>query len=129
MENKITKRDYFGMIRAIVEDASEVDMRDEILGFIDKEVAALDVRAEKAKERAAKKREESDELRQAIFEVLTSEGQTVADIVDKLDREDVTRQKVVARLTQLIKDGKVQKDTAKTEDKKKVTIYMVAAAE
>lgn len=129
MENKITKRDYFGMIRAIVEDASEVDMRDEILGFIDKEVAALDVRAEKAKERAAKKREESDELRQAIFEVLTGEGQTVADIVDKLDREDVTRQKVVARLTQLIKDGKVQKDTAKTEDKKKVTIYMVATAE
>ena len=128
MENKITKRDYFGMIRTMIE-GSGVENEDEILGFIDKEVAVLDARAEKAKERAAKKREESDELRQAIFEVLTDEGQTVADIVDKLDREDITRQKVVARLTQLIKDGKVQKDTAKTEDKKKVTIYMVAAAE
>ena len=128
MENKITKRDYFGMIRTMIE-GSGVENEDEILGFIDKEVAVLDARAEKAKERAAKKREESDELRQAIFEVLTDEGQTVADIVDKLDREDITRQKIVARLTQLIKDGKVQKDTAKTEDKKKVTIYMVAAAE
>lgn len=129
MENKITKKDYFGMIRAIIEDASEVDMRDEIIAFIDKEVNALDARAEKAKERAAKKREESDELRWAIFSVLTEEGQTVAEIVDQLDNEDITRQKVIARLTQLVKSGKVEKDTKKTEDKKKVTIYMVAPTE
>ena len=126
MENKITKKEYFGMIHTAIE-GSGVENEDGILEFIDKEVAALDARAEKAKERAAKKREESDELRREIFEMLTDEGQTGDQIVAAIGREDVTKAKVVARLTQLIKDGKAAKEVVKTEDKKKVTVYTAVA--
>ena len=125
MENKITKKEYFGMIRTMIE-GSGVENEDALLAFIDKEVATLDARAEKAKERAAKKREESDELRAAILDLLSDTPQTGDDIVASLDKEDVTKAKVVARLTQLIKDGKATKEVVKTEDKKKVTVYTVA---
>ena len=125
MENKITKKEYFGMIRTMIE-GSGVENEDALLAFVDKEVATLDARAEKAKERAAKKREESDELRAAILEQLSDTPQSGDDIVDALDREDVTKAKVIARLTQLIKDGKATKEVVKTEDKKKVTVYTVA---
>lgn len=127
-EVKVTKKEYFGMIRTFIE-GSGVENEDAILEFIDKEVAAIDTRAEKAKERAAKKREESDELRAAVLAILTDEGKSGDEIVAELGREDITKQKAVARLTQLIKDGKATKDVVKNEDKKKVTVYTKVTAE
>ena len=125
---KVTKKEYFGMLRNMVE-GSGVENEDALLEFIDKEVASLEAKADKAKERAAKKREESDELRKEVLGLLTEEGQTGDELVAALGKEDVTKAKVVARLTQLIKDGKATKEVVRTEDKKRVTVYKVASAE
>ena len=126
MENtKVTKKQYFGMIEDIVK-ASEAEDKDAILAFISKEVDLLDARAEKAKERAAKKREESDELRKEILDLLTDKGQTGNDLVAAIGRKDVTKAKVTARMTQLVKNGLATKEVVKTEDKKKVTVYKLA---
>ena len=67
-----------------------------------------------------------DEGKGKIVDLLTDEGQTGNDLVAAIGREDVTKAKVTARMTQLIKDGLATKEVIKTEDKKKVTVYKVA---
>ena len=45
---KLTKKDYFGMIREMVEGAT-VENKEELLAFVDKQVEMLDAKADKAK--------------------------------------------------------------------------------
>ena len=53
---KLTKKDYFnGMIAFLNGDACDIPVAD-MVAFCDKEIASLDTRAAKAKERAAAKR-------------------------------------------------------------------------
>jgi hypothetical protein len=124
MENvkKVTKKEYYGMLKEIVEN-SNVEGQAELVEFIDKQIELLENKAAKAKEKAAEKRAEGDELRATVEAALTEEYQTIADITAQIDDEEVTKAKVTARLTQLVKDGIAVKEEAKTEDNKKIMVY------
>lgn len=118
---KITKKEHFETLRALVVGLDD-NQYDNLVEFIDNEIALLDKRSTKAKEKAAEKKAEGDELRKAILNVLSNEVQTVDQIVAQVPGEEVSKQKVVARLTQLVKSGEAMKDTIKV-DKKKVSVY------
>ena len=124
-EKKLTKKDYYNLIKGIIEN-TEVEGKDGLMEFIDKQVAQIEAKAEKAKERATEKKVVGDELREIVKGALTNEYQTANDITDKIDNEEVTKAKVVARLTQLVKAGEVEKADAKTEDNKSVKVYKLA---
>lgn len=127
-EVKVTKKDWYAQIRAVVE-ASDNEQKEGILGFIDHEVELLEAKAAKAAERAASKKADGDELRNAVQAVLTDELQTIDAITAQIDGEDVTKAKVTARLTQLVKAGVAAKDMVKTEDGRKVTAYKLGSGD
>lgn len=127
-EVKITKKDWYAQIRTVVE-ASDNEQKDGILAFIDHEVELLEAKAAKAAERAASKKADGDELRNAVQAVLTDELQTIDAITAQIDGEDVTKAKVTARLTQLVKAGVAAKDMVKTEDGRKVTAYKLGSGD
>lgn len=123
MENKkLTKKDYYGMLKDIVL-TSDVDNKEELEAFIDRQIEIIDNKAEKAKERAAEKKAEGDELRAAIKSVLTEDYQSADDILAQLEGEDLSKAKIIARLTQLVNNGDAEKAQAKTEDGKKFMTY------
>lgn len=104
METKVTKKEMFEMIKAALAENKD------IVDFCDKEIASLDRKAAKAKERAAEKKAEGDELTAVVESVLTDELTTIADITAKIDGPDVTVHKVSYRLGQLAKNGKAIKE-------------------
>lgn len=116
-EVKMTKAMWFEAIKALVE-ASDAEQKDEMIEFIDAQVEALAKKAEKAKERAAAKKVEGDELREVVRAILTDELQAIDDIVAQIEGEDVTKAKVTARLTQLVKAELAEKDQIKVGDRK-----------
>jgi hypothetical protein len=125
MEKRVTKKENFETLRGIVED-STVENKDELVAFIDAQIALVESKAEKAKERAAAKKAEGDELRATIKSILTDELQTVDMITDQIDDEEITKAKVVARLSQLVKLGEAEKEQVKVEDKKVMAYKIVA---
>ncbi len=127
-EVKVTKKDWYAQIRAVVE-ASDNEQKEGILGFIDHEVELLEAKAAKAAERAASKKADGDELRNAVQAVLTDELQTIDAITAQIEGEDITKAKVTARLTQLVKAGVATKDMVKTEDGRKVTAYKLGSGD
>lgn len=114
---KMTKAMWFEEIKAVVE-ASGAEQAAEMVEFIDAEMARLAAKAEKAKERAAAKKVEGDELREVVKAVLTDEFQAIDAIVTQIDGEDVTKAKVTARLTQLVKAEMAEKEQVKVGDRK-----------
>lgn len=119
---KMTKVDYFEQLAGIVE-ASDVENKEDILKFIQGSIETLENRKRAAQERAEKKKNEPDELADAVKAVLSGELQTADDIAAQIEGEDVTKQKVVARLTKMVNAGTVRKDSIKTDDKRKVMGY------
>ena len=128
MDNTVkkTKAMYFAelreMVLATVEDRAQ---QDELVEFIDKQMETLDKRKAAAADRAAKKRAESDALTDEIFALIGDKPITVDEIVVALDNEDVTRNKVTARLGKLVKAGSIVKETVKVEGNKRMA-YRVA---
>lgn len=116
-EVKMTKAMWFEAIKAVVE-ASEAEQKAEMVEFIDAQVELLAKKAEKAKERAATKKVEGDELREVVRTVLTEEFQPIDEIVAQIDGEDITKAKVTARLTQLVKAELAEKEQIKVGDRK-----------
>ena len=124
-EKKMTKKDYFNAIKEIIE-GTDSEIKGELIYFIESQIASIDNKAEKAKERAAAKKAEGDALREAVKSVLTSELQTADDILSQLDGEELTVAKVRARLTQLVNLGEAEKADIKTEDNKVKKAYKIA---
>ena len=122
---KITKKAYFEMLKDIVAATDTAD-KDNLLAFIDTNIAQLNAKAAKAKEKAAEKKVEGDELREKIAACLTSEPKDIATILDEVGDEELTRAKVTARLAQLINLGTATKEVTKTADGKKATVYKLA---
>lgn len=114
-EKKMTKRDYYEEILSILTETDLTDETSVLVDFVKNQIDTLDKRAEKAKERAAEKKAEGDELRETVKNVLTNDFQTVEDIVNALDNEEITKAKVIARLTQLVALGEVEKTDVKDE--------------
>lgn len=97
-EKKITKRENFVEIVDVLTAAGREDLADVVLH----EIELLDNKAAKAKETAAKKKAEADELTDAVAAVLTDEFQTIGDITAQVEIPDVTTHKVTNRLTRLV---------------------------
>lgn len=121
---KITKRDNYKTLIAIVE-ASDREDKEQLIEFLNKEIRLLINRADKERERAAKKKVDGDELREKVEKLIGEDWITPDDIVAALDETEVTRNKVIARVSQLIKIGKVEKGSAKINDRK-VVVYRLA---
>lgn len=126
MADKMTKKDWYAEIRNVVE-AADFELKDGALDFIDNQVKLLNAKAEKAKENADKKKEQGDAMREAVFAVLTDELQTIDHITEQVVMEDieVTKSRVTARLTQLVKADLAKKDTVKTDDGRRVAAYCI----
>lgn len=124
-EVKVTKKEYFEEIKVIVEGA-EVENKEDLIAFIDKQLETLANRAEKAKERAAKNKAAGDELRAAVYAVITDEFQTADEITAQVEGEEITKAKIVARLTQLVNAESIVKEVVKTDDGRKLTAYKLA---
>jgi hypothetical protein len=125
MEKRVTKRDIYADIITMAREAE----REDIVEFCEVQIEQLERKAEKAKERKASKAAAGDALKDAIAAVLTEDLQTAADITEKVmdAGDEVTRAKVVARLTKLVKEGVAGKMQVKV-DKKKVMAYALAGA-
>lgn len=110
---KITKKDSYNAIAAILKAADNegitLDMDgityDSLIEFVEHEVELLDNKAVAAKARAAAKKAEGDALREKIYNLLTDDVQTIAEITNALGDPDVSTQMVTARLTQLCSES------------------------
>lgn len=122
---KATKKENYEMLLEIVENSNS-EIKAELVEFITKQINSIDAKAAKAKEKAAEKRAEGDELRAAVKSVLTEELQTAETILSQIEGEELTKAKIVARLTQLVKNGEASKEEVKTEEGKKVMAYKLA---
>lgn len=117
MEN-ITKKAMYGALVnfanggeliAQTKDGEVAVTMDQLKAFAEKEIEHLDNKAAKAKETAAKKRAEADELQEAVAAALGTEFEPIAVIAGRIEGEDVTVSKVTYRLTQLVKNGVAEK--------------------
>ena len=118
MEKKITKREMFEAIKTGCTTGEWTVSDVEIAEFCDNEIALLDKKAIKAKERAAEKRAAGDELTDAVRAALTDEFAVIADIATKVAEtygEDATVARVTYRLTQLVKNGEAENGDVKVE--------------
>ena len=118
MEKKITKREMFEAIKTGCTTGEWTVSDIEIAEFCDNEIALLDKKAIKAKERAAEKRAAGDELTDAVRAALTDEFTVIADIAAKVAEtygEDATVARVTYRLTQLVKNGEAENGDVKVE--------------
>jgi len=130
---KITKKMVLEAIKGAAEAGAEFGetvSAEDVIAYVDTAIAQLDSKAAKAKERAAKNRAEGDQLRAVVESVLTNELQTVDAITTAVNAvegyEDITKSKVIARLTQLTKAGVVHKEQVKDGDRR-VMAYAVDA--
>ena len=117
--NNVTKRELYTAIREIFEntETSIGDITpDMVIEFCDKEIAALDRRAEKARENAAKRKAEGDDMTEAVYAALTDEFATIAAITLATDFEDVTVGKVQYRLKTLVDSNRAEKQEITVEE-------------
>ena len=115
---KITKRNVFealinlvetGNLEFAIEGGVQVISGDELKAFAENEIALLDKKAVKAKERAAAKKTEADELTETVFGAMTEEFESIATIAARIDGEDVSAAKVAYRLRKLVEAGRAEK--------------------
>lgn len=128
MSDKITKSDRFAEIRDLMTANGNAELAD----FAQKEIDSLAAKAAKAKENAAKKAAETDELEAAVASELTSEFQTGAGIwaiVGDDAEGGYSLGKVRARLNKLVKAGSAVKDEitiTEGEKSRKAMAYKLA---
>ena len=108
---KITKREMYEAIKETFETGSCKFDAATVTAFCDKEIAALDAKASKAKERAAAKKAEADVLMGQVEDALTDEFQVIADIAAAVAEvnADATVSKVTYRLGKLVEAGAAEK--------------------
>lgn len=102
---KITNAMILEEIKTLCADAPH------IVEYCDKQLASLEAKAVKAKARAEEKRAAGDELRAVIAGLLTNEPQTAEEILAQIEDEsgELTKQKVISRMTQLVNYGMASK--------------------
>ena len=101
---KITKREMFANIITVFQTGESAYEPADVIAFCEKEIAALDSKAAKAKERAAAKKAEADVLMDQVKDALTDEFLPIADIAATVAdvNADATVAKVQYRLNKLV---------------------------
>lgn len=133
---KITKAMVLAAIKEIVADDVVIQVGDasvkgtDIIAYCDTTMAQIDAKAGKAKERAAKNKAAGDELRAEVLAHITDELQTADAITAMVEGfEDITKSKVVARLTQLVKAGDIVKEQVKIDNRKQMAYRLATDAD
>ena len=121
-EKKMTKKDYFNELKEVVNESNK-ENKGELIYFIEAQIASIDNKAEKAKERAAAKKAEGDELRELVKSKLTDEFQDAETITAAIGDEEISKNKVIARLTQLVNLGEAEKTDVKNAEGKARKAY------
>ena len=122
--DRIIKRDFYEAIIKAMETGETNIEPAKIIEFCENEIALLDKKADKAKERAAAKKAEVDELMEKVYAVLSdTEFMTRNAVMDALGDmpEDVSISKIGARLTKMVNNQTVEKSeltVANAEGKK-----------
>ena len=114
-QNKMTKKDWFATIRAMVEGSGN-EREDEILAFIDHEVELLEKKSSKSGQ--TKTQKENVEVVAKIENALREVGKAVTITELQTTSEEMgaySNQKLSALLKQMVSKGTV----VRTEDKKK----------
>jgi hypothetical protein len=131
---KITKRAMFEAIKETFETGECRFDAETVMAFCDKEIASLDAKAMKAKERAAAKKAEADVLLDVVKDALTDEFRPIADIAAPIleanPEEDWSVAKVTNRLTKLVASGVAEKTqvtipATETTKARKVNAYRI----
>ena len=130
-EIKVLKAEKFAQVIAVLEEQGQT----ELVEFIQAELDRHNARQAKAKERAAKKRAESDVLVDVVMQAVENIGkkatrdEITAEVEAIYEGEiEITPNRVGARLTKLVEAGKVTKEQ-KTIDKSRKMVYCVAGTE
>lgn len=123
-EKKVTKKEYYELIKGVIENSDVVE-KEALVEFINKQITQIEAKAEKARIRAAEKKVAGDELRELVKSVLTNEFQTADEITNQIEGEEITKAKVIARLSQLVKNGDAEKTDVKVESRN-VKAYKLA---
>lgn len=117
---KVTARENYEAIKNfVIENGGD----DTWVDFLDAQITKLDARAAKAKEKRAEKAAEPDPFLDAIAGAIGDEPITADEIVAALGIEDLTRNKVTARIAKL--EG-VEKVDIKVENAEGKTVKRVA---
>lgn len=135
MENtKVTKKVVLEAVKAAAMNGADFGevLAEDVIAYADTTIAQLEAKAAKAKEKAAERKADGDALRAAVESVISDELQTIDVITAAVNAiegyEDVTKSKVTARLTQLVKSESIHKEQIKTEDGRKVMAYAAGPA-
>lgn len=135
---KMTKRNVYealinyansGVMAYAADEGDVVVTAEALTAFAENEIALLDKKAVKAKERAATKKAEGDELTDAVRAAMSAEEfEPIADIAARIEGEDVTVSKITYRLGQLVKNGEAEKTQIEIaggegQKKRKVVAY------
>ena len=117
MVKKVTKKDYFAGLKAIVE-RSDAANKDELVAFIDREVELLTKRNSARVGKPTKKQLENEQHIETVYNTLVNLGvaSTITDIQEANDDlAEFSGQKISALLKKLVDAEKV----VKTYQKKK----------
>ena len=105
----------------------------EFVEYAENELAKLDKKNAKARERAAEKRAIGDELQTDVLAAITDAPQTRDDIlavvVEATGNEELTVGKIQSKLNNLVEAGQISKCKVKTEDGKPKTAYTVGGSD
>lgn len=112
-----TKKDYFTKIIKIISNSDDIE-KNELIYFLNTQIASIDKKAEGAKKRREKNKEiQKDDLKEEILNALSFEYfLNLTEIKAKLSG-DPSQQKIVSRLTQLKEEGLIERDSLKINNK------------
>jgi hypothetical protein len=123
-ETKVTKAVIFARV---IERCGDDE---EIVACMENELALIEKKNVKAKERNAKKRAIGDELQATVLSTINADPQTRDDILPTVIEiskdESLTVGKIQAKLNNLVEAGQIAKCKVKTEDGKQKTAYTLA---
>ena len=107
---KITKRGMYEAIIGAMETGEIKYAPDDVIAFCQNEIELLDKKAAKAKERAAAKSAENDEIMDKVRDVLSpNDFMPIADVVKAIGDPDLTAAKVQYRLRKLAEANEAEK--------------------
>ena len=130
-EKKVTKMEVLKVVKAFMEEnADQIELTDkvkveDVIAYWDTTITQLEAKREKAVAKAAEKKATGDVLKGKILAVMNSmepdRFATADEILEAVNDEDATKSKIVARLSQLVKEGIVVKELVKLEEGKRMS--------
>ena len=112
---KVTKKDYFNALRALVVD-TEIENKTALIDFIDNELALLAKKANSAKSKPSKAQAENEGIKTAIIAALNEaeKALTITEFQTAYPEfAEYSNQKLSALFKQLVDAGAVEKTVVK----------------